>query len=247
MRWIRGIKHLARKSNGGAIGLCVPPSRVSVLWPEAVSSAGRMVWRTSVALPAAAQDKVRLLLDWFVNPDHGPLYVALEKGYFRDAGLDVEMIAPADPNDPPKLVAAGRADLCALARPHLADPAWTLHAAAARERARPGLGGAGSRGLDLEHRLRAVLGPLPDAGGAPLSTAPLVSTSPSTAMAISQHRVGGAIEQNPARQAGGDDDREARLQTVGTRPERVAALKRDANIYTINYENLHFVRRYRPA
>ena len=27
-------------------------------------------------------------------------------------------------------IAAGRADLCALARPHLADPAWTLHEAA---------------------------------------------------------------------------------------------------------------------
>lgn len=30
------------------------------------------------------------------------------------------------------IIAAGRADLCALARPHLADPAWTLHAAAAQ-------------------------------------------------------------------------------------------------------------------
>ena len=28
------------------------------------------------------------------------------------------------------VVAAGRADLCAVARPHLADPAWTLHEAA---------------------------------------------------------------------------------------------------------------------
>ncbi len=28
------------------------------------------------------------------------------------------------------IVAAGRADLVALGRPHLADPAWTLHAAA---------------------------------------------------------------------------------------------------------------------
>ena len=28
------------------------------------------------------------------------------------------------------IIAAGRADLCALARPHLADPDWTLHAAA---------------------------------------------------------------------------------------------------------------------
>ncbi len=30
------------------------------------------------------------------------------------------------------IIAAGRADLCALARPHLADPYWTLHAAAAQ-------------------------------------------------------------------------------------------------------------------
>ncbi len=29
------------------------------------------------------------------------------------------------------IIAAGRADLCALGRPHLADPYWTLHAAAA--------------------------------------------------------------------------------------------------------------------
>ncbi len=28
------------------------------------------------------------------------------------------------------IIAAGRADLCAIARPHLADPAWTLHATA---------------------------------------------------------------------------------------------------------------------
>jgi len=28
------------------------------------------------------------------------------------------------------IIAAGRADLCALARPHLVDPFWTLHAAA---------------------------------------------------------------------------------------------------------------------
>jgi anthraniloyl-CoA monooxygenase len=28
------------------------------------------------------------------------------------------------------IIAAGRADLCAIARPHLADPAWTLHQAA---------------------------------------------------------------------------------------------------------------------
>ncbi|MEK9910818.1 MAG: ABC transporter substrate-binding protein, partial [Candidatus Puniceispirillum sp.] len=64
-------------------------------------------------------DKVTLLLDWFVNPDHGPIIIAQEKGYFRDASLQVEVIAPADPADPPKLVAAGRADMAISYQPQL--------------------------------------------------------------------------------------------------------------------------------
>ena len=35
-----------------------------------------------------------------------------------------------EPDHVNSIIAAGRADLCALARPHLADPYWTLHAAA---------------------------------------------------------------------------------------------------------------------
>ena len=72
-----------------------------------------------VAEPARAADKLTLLLDWFVNPDHAPLIVAAELGYFTDAGLEVEMIAPADPNDPPKLVAAGKAELAISYQPQL--------------------------------------------------------------------------------------------------------------------------------
>src|SRR3546814_2421126 len=55
--------------------------------------------------PAAAADKLTLILDWFVNPDHGPIIVAQEQGYFAEQGLAVEVIAPADPSDPPKMVA----------------------------------------------------------------------------------------------------------------------------------------------
>ena len=79
--------------------------------------AGMMV--TGTIAPAAATDKITLLLDWFVNPDHGPIIIAEEKGYFKDAGLDVEVIAPADPADPPKLVAAGRAELAISYQPQL--------------------------------------------------------------------------------------------------------------------------------
>ncbi len=68
---------------------------------------------------ASAAEKLTLLLDWFINPDHGPLYVAKEKGFFAEAGLEVEMIQPGDPNDPPRLVAAGRYDLAISYQPQL--------------------------------------------------------------------------------------------------------------------------------
>jgi putative hydroxymethylpyrimidine transport system substrate-binding protein len=68
---------------------------------------------------AQANDKLTLLLDWFINPDHAPLFVAQEQGYFAAHGLEVEMIAPADPNDPPKLVAAGKADIALSYQPQL--------------------------------------------------------------------------------------------------------------------------------
>ena len=71
------------------------------------------------ALPASAQDKLTLVLDWYVNPDHAPIILAQEKGFFADQGLLVEVIAPADPTEPPKLVAAGRADLAVSYQPQL--------------------------------------------------------------------------------------------------------------------------------
>ena len=74
-----------------------------------------LLWSPS----AQAADKLTLLLDWFVNPDHAPLFVAEEMGYFAERGLEVETIAPADPNDPPKLVAAGKADIAVSYQPQL--------------------------------------------------------------------------------------------------------------------------------
>jgi putative hydroxymethylpyrimidine transport system substrate-binding protein len=71
------------------------------------------------AWPAAAAEKLVVLLDWFVNPDHAPLIVAQAKGYFAERGLEVEFVAPADPSAPPKLVAAGHADLAVSYQPQL--------------------------------------------------------------------------------------------------------------------------------
>lgn len=70
-------------------------------------------------LPAVASEKLTVLLDWFINPDHAPLIIAKEKGFFTAAGLDVKLIAPSDPSMPPKLVAAGKADLAVSYQPQL--------------------------------------------------------------------------------------------------------------------------------
>lgn len=78
----------------------------------------------SAALLAAscnsfAADKVTLMLDWFVNPDHGALIIAERRGLFAEQGLEVEMQEPADPSMPPKLVAAGQTDLAVTYQPQL--------------------------------------------------------------------------------------------------------------------------------
>ena len=63
-------------------------------------------------LPATAKaEDLTVMLDWFVNPVHAPLIIAQQKGYFDEVGLSVDIVPPADPSDPPKLVAAGRAGI----------------------------------------------------------------------------------------------------------------------------------------
>ncbi|WP_459696523.1 ABC transporter substrate-binding protein [Acidisoma sp. C75] len=72
------------------------------------------------AIPAAhANAKITLLLDWFVNPDHAPIFAAEYSGAFARHGLDVKIIAPADPSLPPRQIAAGQGDLALTYQPQL--------------------------------------------------------------------------------------------------------------------------------
>lgn len=68
-------------------------------------------------MPARAEDRLTVLLDWFVNPDHAAIVIAKEGGYFAKAGLDVTLIEPADPSTPPRLVAAGQGDIAVSYQP----------------------------------------------------------------------------------------------------------------------------------
>ncbi|OED45899.1 ABC transporter ATP-binding protein [Endozoicomonas sp. (ex Bugula neritina AB1)] len=72
-----------------------------------------------MAQAAADNKELSLMLEWFVNPDHGPIIIAEKNGYFEQEGVKVNIQEPGDPNLPPKLVAAGDVDLAVYYQPSL--------------------------------------------------------------------------------------------------------------------------------
>ena len=66
---------------------------------------------------ALAGQTLTLMLDWYPNPDHVPIYLAAQNGYFAEQNIKVDIQVPADPNDPLKLVAAGRVDFAISYQP----------------------------------------------------------------------------------------------------------------------------------
>jgi putative hydroxymethylpyrimidine transport system substrate-binding protein len=53
-------------------------------------------------------EKVSIMLDWYPNAVHSFLYVAEEKGYFEEEGIELDIQFPANPTDPINLAAAGK-------------------------------------------------------------------------------------------------------------------------------------------
>lgn len=56
-------------------------------------------------------ETVDLVLDWYPNALHSFIYTAIEKGYFEQERLKVNIRFPSTPNDPIVLTAAGKADI----------------------------------------------------------------------------------------------------------------------------------------
>lgn len=52
-----------------------------------------------------------VVLDWYPNALHAFMYVAIEKGYYEEEGLKVNIQFPSNSNDAISLVAAGQADI----------------------------------------------------------------------------------------------------------------------------------------
>ena len=64
-----------------------------------------------VALPAAAQDKMQLQLNWFHLADHSPIYLALKKGYYKEEGIDLTVLRGSGSADSAKKIDLGQSDV----------------------------------------------------------------------------------------------------------------------------------------
>jgi len=68
---------------------------------------------------APERKRLTLVLDYLPNPDHVGIYMAKARGEFDKAGLDVEIVTPADPAAPLKMVTGGRADVAISYEPEI--------------------------------------------------------------------------------------------------------------------------------
>lgn len=59
----------------------------------------------------AQLETVDVVLDWYPNAVHAFLYEAMDKGYFEQEGLQVNLLFPSNSTDPLTMTAAGKADI----------------------------------------------------------------------------------------------------------------------------------------
>ena len=88
-------------------------SRVAALLAAALLAAGAAGCGGGGAEPGAP-DGATLVLDFTPNAVHSGIYAAGERGFYRDAGVDLTIREPGESTDAPKLLEAGRADFAIL-------------------------------------------------------------------------------------------------------------------------------------
>ena len=88
------------------------------LWGVGVAGLALVI---AAAIPGAGAAPLPLvvMLDWFPNPDHVPLYAAQAEGFFTKEGVRVTLQVPANTDDPLKLAAAGRVDVAVNYEPNV--------------------------------------------------------------------------------------------------------------------------------
>jgi NitT/TauT family transport system substrate-binding protein len=79
----------------------------------------KVLWLVAAALGAAftlptaafAQDKVQLQLNWFHLADHAPIYLALKKGYYKEEGLELNVLRGSGSADSAKKIELNQSDI----------------------------------------------------------------------------------------------------------------------------------------
>ncbi len=64
-----------------------------------------------------AAQKLTLILDWFPNVDHLPIYAARQQGLFAKEGLEIQITSPSDTADGLKMAASGHVDIAVSYEP----------------------------------------------------------------------------------------------------------------------------------
>lgn len=64
-------------------------------------------------------EEFSIVLDWYPNAVHAFIYVAIEKGYYEEEGLNVQVQFPANTNDAITMTAAGQADAGLYYQPNI--------------------------------------------------------------------------------------------------------------------------------
>ncbi len=62
-------------------------------------------------LPAAAQDKMQLQLNWFHLADHSPIYLAMKKGYYKEENIELTVLRGSGSADSAKKIDLGQAEV----------------------------------------------------------------------------------------------------------------------------------------
>jgi NitT/TauT family transport system substrate-binding protein len=83
------------------------PATTPFRWLRALAAAIAVL----AALPAAAQDKMQLQLNWFHLADHSPIYLAMKKGYYKEENIELTVLRGSGSADSAKKIDLGQADV----------------------------------------------------------------------------------------------------------------------------------------
>lgn len=63
-------------------------------------------------------NQVRLVLDWLPNPNHTAIYAGINKGFFKEQGIDLAIIKVLDPSDVLPYLTSHQIEICLTYMPH---------------------------------------------------------------------------------------------------------------------------------